>query len=69
MKSFCFFGHAFIQLYLYLCQDYQSRMNAGFSNVCEIFKVRGIESLKYIRECYCVDISTPRKHDAEWNEL
>ncbi len=35
-------------------------MNAGFSNVCEIFKVRGIESLKYIRECYCGDISTPR---------
>ncbi len=33
--------------------------------VCEIFKVRGIEPLKYIREfhtlvCYCGDISTPR---------
>ncbi len=44
---------------------YQSQLNAGFSKVCEIFKVRGIESLKYIREfytpvCYCGDISTPR---------
>ncbi len=33
--------------------------------VCEIFKVRGIESLKYVREfhtpvCYCGDISTHR---------
>ncbi len=45
---------------------YQSRFNAGFPKVCEIFKVCTIESLKYIREfhtpvCYCVDISTPRK--------
>ncbi len=45
--------------------DYQDQINAGFSKVCEIFKVRGIESLKYIREfntpvCYCGDISTPR---------
>ncbi len=44
---------------------YQGQLNAGFSKVCEIFKVRGIESLKYIRElhtpvCYCDDISTPR---------
>ncbi len=44
---------------------YQGQLNAGFSKVCEIFKVRGIESLKYIREfhtpvCYCGDISTPR---------
>ncbi len=44
---------------------YQGRLNAGFSKVCEIFKVRGIESLKYIQElhtpvCYCGDISTPR---------
>ncbi len=29
---------------------YQSQLNAGFSKVCEIFKVHGIESLKYIRE-------------------
>ncbi len=29
---------------------YQDQINAGFSKVCEIFKVRGIESIKYIRE-------------------
>ncbi len=44
---------------------YQGRLNAGFSKVCEIFKVWAIESLKYTREfhtqvCYCGDISTPR---------
>ncbi len=44
---------------------YQGQLNAGFSKVCEIFKVRGIESFKYIREfhtpvCYCGDISTHR---------
>ncbi len=31
---------------------YQDQLNAGFSNVCEIFKVRGIESLKYVRELH-----------------
>ncbi len=45
---------------------YQDQINAGFSKVCEIFKVCGIESLKYIREFhtlvwYCGDISTPRR--------
>ncbi len=45
---------------------YQGRLNAGFSEVCKIFNVRGIESLKYIREChtlvcYCGDIFTPWK--------
>ncbi len=44
---------------------YQGHLNAGFSKVCEIFKVRGIESLKYVWEFhtpvwYCGDISTPR---------
>ncbi len=44
---------------------YQDQPNAGFSKVCEIFKFRSIETLKYIREfhtpvCYCGDISTPR---------
>ncbi len=44
---------------------YQDQLNAGFSKVCEIFKVRGIESLKYVREFhtpvwYCGDISTHR---------
>ncbi len=42
---------------------YQGQLNAGFSKVCEIFKVRGIESLKYVREiytpvCYYGEIST-----------
>ncbi len=44
---------------------YQDQLNAGFAKLCEIFKVRSIESLKYIREfytpvCYCGDISTLR---------
>ncbi len=43
---------------------FQDQLNTGFSKVCEIFKVCGIESLKYVREfytpvCYCGDISTP----------
>ncbi len=43
---------------------YQDQLNAGFSKVCEKFKVHGIESLKYVREfytpvCYCGGISTP----------
>ncbi len=42
---------------------YQNQINAGFSKVCEIFKVRGKESLKYVWEfytpvCYWGDIST-----------
>ncbi len=53
---------------------YQDQINTGFSKVCEIFKVCGIESLKCVREfytlvCYCGDISTPRDRDAERNEL
>ncbi len=28
---------------------YQDQLNAGFSKVCEIYKVCGIESLKYVR--------------------
>ncbi len=44
---------------------YRGQLNAGFLKVCEIFKVRGIESLIYVREfhtpvCNCDDISTPR---------
>ncbi len=31
---------------------YQGQLNAGFSKVCEIFKVRGIESFKYVQEFY-----------------
>ncbi len=29
---------------------YQCQLNHGFSKICEIFKVCGIETLKYIRE-------------------
>ncbi len=44
---------------------YQGQLNTGFSKVCAIFKVRSIESLKYVREfhtpvCYYGDISTHR---------
>ncbi len=44
---------------------YQGQLKAGFSKVCELFKVRSMESLKYIWEfhtpvCYCDDISTPQ---------
>ncbi len=42
---------------------YQGQLSAGFSKVCEIFKVCSIETLKYVREFhtpvwYCGDIST-----------
>ncbi len=42
---------------------YQNQLNTGVSKVCEIFKVRSIESLKYVPEFYtpvwyCGDIST-----------
>ncbi len=50
--------------YVYNCID-QDQLNAGFSNVCEIFISCGIESLKCVQEfytlvCYCGNISTPR---------
>ncbi len=35
---------------------YQSRLNAGFPKICEIFKVCAIESLKYIREFFSLPI-------------
>ncbi len=43
---------------------YQDQLNAGFSEVCEIFKVHCFECLKYVHNfynpvCYCGDISTP----------
>ncbi len=44
---------------------YQDQLNAGFSKVCEIFKVCGIKSLKknvqefYTPVCYCRDNFTP----------
>ncbi len=42
----------------------QDQLNTEFSKVCENFKARGIECLKYVREFYspvyyCGDISTP----------
>ncbi len=44
---------------------YRNQINTVFSQVCEIFKVCVIESLKHVREfftpvCYCDDISMPR---------
>ncbi len=53
---------------------YQDQINTGFSKVCEIFKVCGIESFKYVRQFYSLNLlwwrhfHTP-KRDAEWNEL
>ncbi len=37
---------------VYKCDTnaYQSQLSAGFSTVCEIFKVHAIESIKYVRE-------------------
>ncbi len=32
-----------------MANTYQSQLNTVFSKVCEIFKVRGIESLKYMK--------------------
>ncbi len=53
--------------HVYNCDDkcLSGSKNAGFSKVCEIFKFRSIESLKYVQEfytpvCYCGGISTPR---------
>ncbi len=52
---------------VYKCDD--ERLSGStkrwFSKVCEIFKVRSIESLKYVHEfhtpvCNCGNISTPR---------
>ncbi len=44
---------------------YQDQLHARFSKICEIFKVHGIESFKYVREFYtpvwyCGDISMHR---------
>ncbi len=47
---------------------YQDQINAGFSKVCEIFKVCGIESLKYVQEFHTpncdwlFDMSLKRPH-------
>ncbi len=48
---------------------YQGQLNAGFSKVCEIFKVRGIESLKYVREFYTVIVVTfPHPETWRWTK-
>ncbi len=50
---------------------YQRQLNAGFSKVCEIFKVHGIESLKYVEsftDWFVIVATFPRpKRDAEQN--
>ncbi len=45
-------------------RTYHCQLNAGFSEVCEICKVRSMESLKCVQEfytpvCYCGDIYKP----------
>ncbi len=48
---------------------YQGRLNAGFSKVCEIFKVCTIESLKYIREfhtLFVIMVTFPRPETWRW---
>ncbi len=55
-----------------MASAYQGQLNAGFSKACEIFKVRSIESLKYVWELYwSVIVATfPHpKRDAERNKL
>ncbi len=52
---------------------YQGQLNAGFSKVCEIFKVCGIESLKYVQEFHTGLLLWryfhAQKRNAERNEL
>ncbi len=49
---------------------YQDKINAAFSKVCEIFKIRSIDSLKYIREFLLLwQHFHATKRDAERNEL
>jgi len=56
-----------------MASAYQSQLNAEFSKVCGNFKVRSIESLKYVQEFYTRsvifgDISTPRNMTRKQNE-
>ncbi len=46
---------------------YQDQVNAGFSKVCEIFKVLGIRSLKYVRESVIV-ARFPRPETWRWTK-
>ncbi len=47
---------------------YQDQLHAGSSKVCEIFKVCGIESLKYVREFYTRSVvaTFPRTETWRW---
>ncbi len=50
---------------------YQDQLNSGFSKVCEVFKVRGIESLKYIREFHTrsvIVVTFPRTETWRWTK-
>ncbi len=46
---------------------YQDQINTEFSKVCKIFKVRGIESLKYVREFY-TQATFPRPQMWRWRK-
>ncbi len=49
---------------------YQDQINTGFSKVCEIFKVCGIEYLKYVWEFYTVIVATfPCPETWRWTKL
>ncbi len=49
---------------------YQDQINAVFSKVCEIFKVRDIESLKYVPEFYTRSVIVMTfSRDTERNKL
>ncbi len=53
---------------------YRDQLNAGVLKVCEIFKVRGIEYLKYVQEFHTLSLFLWRhfhapKSDAGQNEL
>ncbi len=48
---------------------YQGQLYAGFSKVCEIFKVRSIESLKYVQEFHTAIVATfPRPEMWRWTK-
>ncbi len=48
---------------------YQDQLNAGFSKVCEIFKVCGIESWKYVREFHTLVATFPCPKTWCWTKL
>ncbi len=60
---------------VYKCDEknaYHDQVNAGFSKVCEKFKVRAMESLKYFQEFYTLLLWRhfhTLKHDTKRNKL